>query len=777
MLKMNLPVIVLSNLVLLPNNDLKLEFEDELSKSIIDSAELFNDGNLLVVSKKNPLEETINVEELPKYGVIAKITHRIELPNNNTRVIITGIARAYVYEYLDGTHQGNIIESIISKVPHTNIEKKQEEILINKLIKEINIYINELPYVSNSILSQIKDIKSLDKITDIVAPYIESDNSKLIKFLNTVNSIERLELIINKINEELENFKIEKELESKVKRNFDESQREFLLREKLKVIKQELGDISIKEDSNDELKEKIEKLDAPTKIKNRLETELRRYESLSNTSPEVNVVRNYIDWLLELPWKEETIDNDDLDDVKEKLDKSHDGLEKVKRRIIEYLAVKQMTNSLRSPIICLVGPPGVGKTSLAFSIAASMGRKFVKISVGGVNDEAEIIGHRRAYLGSSPGRIIQAMKKAGSINPVFLIDEIDKMTKDYKGDPASVLLEILDPEQNKFFSDNYIEEEYDLSKVMFITTANYIENIPEALRDRLEIVELSGYTEYEKLSIARTHLIPKIAQEHGINKDGLVFKDEAIFKIIRSYTKESGVRELERQIASIVRKIMTNMVMKRNIVNKYIIDEKKVKQYLGEEKYFFNKKGENDLIGIVNGLSYTYYDGDVLPIEVTYFKGSGNLILTGNLGEVMKESAQISLDYIKSNYKRFGIDYDILINNDIHIHVPEGAIKKEGPSAGIALTTALISAFTNKRVSRDIAMTGEITLRGNVLPIGGLKEKIIGAHRLGIKQIIIPEDNKKDLEEIPIKVKEDIKIITVKNYEQVYNILNIKEKK
>lgn len=777
MLKMNLPVIVLSNLVLLPNNDLKLEFEDELSKSIIDSAELFNDGNLLVVSKKNPLEETINVEELSKYGVIAKITHRIELPNNNTRVIITGIARAYVYEYLDGTHQGNIIESIISKVPHTNIEKKQEEILINKLIKEINIYINELPYVSNSILSQIKGINSLDKITDIVAPYIESDNSKLIKFLNTVNSIERLELIINKINEELENFKIEKELESKVKRNFDESQREFLLREKLKVIKQELGDISIKEDSNDELKEKIEKLDAPTKIKNRLETELRRYESLSNTSPEVNVVRNYIDWLLELPWKEETIDNDDLDDVKEKLDKSHDGLEKVKRRIIEYLAVKQMTNSLRSPIICLVGPPGVGKTSLAFSIAASMGRKFVKISVGGVNDEAEIIGHRRAYLGSSPGRIIQAMKKAGSINPVFLIDEIDKMTKDYKGDPASVLLEILDPEQNKFFSDNYIEEEYDLSKVMFITTANYIENIPEALRDRLEIVELSGYTEYEKLSIARTHLIPKIAQEHGINKDGLVFKDEAIFKIIRSYTKESGVRELERQIASIVRKIMTNMVMKRNIVNKYIIDEKKVKQYLGEEKYFFNKKRENDLIGIVNGLSYTYYGGDVLPIEVTYFKGSGNLILTGNLGEVMKESAQISLDYIKSNYKRFGIDYDILINNDIHIHVPEGAIKKEGPSAGIALTTALISAFTNKRISRDIAMTGEITLRGNVLPIGGLKEKIIGAHRSGIKQIIIPEDNKKDLEEIPIKVKEDIKIITVRNYEQVYNILNIKEKK
>lgn len=777
MLKINLPVIVLRGIVLLPNNDLKLEFEDEQSKNIIDSAEMFNDGNLLIVSKMNPLEETIDVKELPKYGVIAKITHRIELPNNNTRVIITGISRAYVYEYLDGTRQGNIIESIISKIPPTNIDKKQEEILIKKLLRELNNCIEELPYIGNSILSQIKNVNSLDKITDIVAPYIESDNKKLNIYVNTPNSIERLELILSTMYEEIDNFKIEKELENKVRKNLDENQKEFFLREKLKIIKQELGDISLKEDSNDELRDKIKNLVAPIKIKTRLENELRRYESMSSTSPEINVVRNYIDWLLDLPWKNETIDNDDLDDVREKLDKSHDGLEKVKERIIEYLAVKQMTNSLRSPIICLVGPPGVGKTSLAFSIAASMGRKFVKISVGGVNDEAEIIGHRRAYLGSSPGRIIQAMKKAGSINPVFLIDEIDKMTKDFKGDPASVLLEILDPEQNKYFSDNYIEEEYDLSKVMFITTANYVENIPEALRDRLEIVELTGYTEYEKLSIAKTHLIPKIATEHGLNKEGLVFKDEAILKIVRNYTKESGVRELERQIASIVRKIMTTMVTKRIMVNKYIIDEKKVKMYLGEEKYLFNKKNSISSSGIVNGLSYTYYGGDILPIEVTYFKGNGNLILTGSLGEVMKESAQIALDYIKSNYKKFNIKYENLIENDIHIHVPEGAIKKEGPSAGVALTTALISIFTNMKVSRNIAMTGEITLRGNILPIGGLKEKFIGAHRSNIKTIIIPEDNKKDLDELPKRIIEDINIVAVKNYEEVYEYLNNLEKK
>ena len=771
MLKFNLPVIVLRGIVLLPNNDIKLEFSDEKSKNIIDSAELFNDGNLLVVSKLNPLEESLNIDELPRYGVIAKISHRIELPNDNTRVLLTGITRAYVHEYLSGNHKGDIIESIISQMPSSQLDRKYEQALIDKLVLEMKNYTKLIPYVSDSVISQISNLDSLDKITDIIVPYLDSTNEKMHEYLKEKDSSKRLEFILKDIYEQIEKFNIEKDIDSKVKQHFDENQREYILREKLKVIKQELGDISLKDDTITELKDKIDLLKSNNKVKERLNNELKRYENLPNTSPEINVVRNYIDWLLDLPWANETIDNDDLEDVKQKLDKSHDGLEKVKRRIIEYLAVKQMTNSLRAPIICLVGPPGVGKTSLAFSIAKAMGRNFVKISVGGVNDESEIVGHRRAYVGASPGRIIQAMKKAKSINPVFLIDEIDKMTKDYKGDPASVLLEILDPEQNKYFSDNYIEEEYDLSKIMFITTANYIDEIPEALRDRLEIVELSGYTELEKLSIARTHLIPKIAHQHGVNEAGLDFKDSALLKIIRNYTKESGVRELERQIASIVRKIITTMVINRVIVNKYIIDEKKVKMYLGEEKYSFNKKDKTSSIGVVNGLSYTQTGGDILPIEVTYYKGNGNLILTGSLGEVMRESAKIAYSYIKSNHKEFNIKYNDLIENDIHIHVPEGAIKKEGPSAGIALTTALISAFTKRKINKDIAMTGEITLRGNVLPIGGLKEKCIGAHRALVNTVIIPYDNKKDLEELPKSIRENVNFVTVKNYKEVFNFI------
>lgn len=583
-----------------------------------------------------------------------------------------------------------------------------------------------------------------------------------------------MEMILNDIREEEEMFEIEHKIDMKVKKTLDESQKEYLLREKLKLIKEELGDSVVKDDEVDILKNKIDTLKAPDKIKDKLYTELHKYESLSPMSPEINVVRDYMEWLLDLPWNTYTIDNDDLEDVRLKLDASHNGLEKVKTRIIEYLAVKQMTNSLRGPIICLVGPPGVGKTSLAFSIAESMNRKFVKMSVGGISDEAELIGHRRTYIGASPGRIISALKKAKSSNPVFLIDEIDKMTKNYKGDPASVLLEILDPEQNKFFSDHYIEEEYDLSKVMFIATANYIEDIPEALKDRLEIVQLSSYTEYEKIDIAEKYLIPKICKEHGVNPKGIEFKQDAIQKIIRNYTKEAGVRELERQIATIIRKIITTMVTKRIIVNRYIIDVKKLKEYLGKEKYA-DSEIKNSEVGIVNGLAYTSFGGDTLPIEVNYFEGKGNLILTGSLGNVMKESAMIALNYVKSNYKTFGLDYHKLLENDIHINVPEAAIPKDGPSAGITLTTAIISAFTGKKVNRKIAMTGEITLRGKVLEIGGLKEKSIGAHRNGIKTIFIPEENKKDLDEIPEEVKNDITFIPVKKYKEVYDSIFVKK--
>lgn len=770
MIKTNLPVILLRGIVLLPNNEIRLEFDNDLSKNIIDVSELFHDNNILVVSQTNPLEEVPDVKELPKVGVISKITHKMELPNGKTRVIIRGKMRAKIYEYLNFNKGTEVLESIVSTGENINIDKKEEEVLIRKLYRDIENYIKSVPYTSNSILSMISNVNDLSKMTDIIAPHLPINNKRLQEYLDNFDPISRTGMILEDIYNEIEMYNIEKDIELKVRKEIDNNQKEYLLREKIKVIKEELGDVAFKDDEIDKLRDKINSLNAPSKIIERLNLELKRYESLSQSSPEINVIRNYIDWLLDLPWNYITEDNNDLKKVRDILDQSHYGLDKVKTRIIEYLAVKQMSNDLRSPIICLVGPPGVGKTSLAFSIANAMNRNFVKISVGGVNDEAEIIGHRRTYLGSSPGRIIQSLKKAKSSNPVFLIDEIDKMTKDFKGDPASCLLEILDPEQNKYFSDNYIEEEYDLSKVLFIATANYIDDIPEALRDRLEIIQLSGYTEFEKLDIAKKHLIPKICKEHGLELNKISIKDNTILKIIRNYTKEAGVRELERQLASIVRKIVAEIIVDKKDDEQYQINNKNIELYLGKPKYHFNLLLATK-VGVVNGLAYTYFGGDTLPIEVNYYQGNGNLVLTGSLGDVMKESAHIALSYIKSNYQDFHIDYDKLVKNDIHIHVPEGAIPKDGPSAGITLATALISAFTDKKIPATLAMTGEITLRGNVLPIGGLKEKSIGAHRNGIKKIIIPYDNLSDLDEIPKEIKSSIEYIPVKHYKEVIKVI------
>lgn len=770
--KTNLPVIVLRGIILLPNNEIRLEFDNDESKNIIDVSELFHDNNILVVSIANAIEETLDYKKLPKHGVIAKIGHKMELPNGKVRVILTGKYRADVLEYINMNKKEYNLESIVSKIDPVKLEEVQEKTLIKKLYKEVENYVNLIPYVSNSILSLISACKKLDKMTDIIETHLEVNNERLVEYLEENNSLKRLEMIINDIYQEEEIFKIEKEVDLKVKRTIDDTQKEFLLREKIKAIKEELGDITLKDDEETILREKIDKLNAPNKIKDRLHEELRRYESLSQTSPELNVVRNYIDWLLQLPWNNKKNEEKDLLKIKNSLDETHEGLEEIKVRIIEYLACKQRNKDLKSPIICLVGPPGVGKTSLAYSISKAINKDFAKISVGGINDEAELIGHRKTYLGASPGRIIQGLKKAKSSNPVFLIDEIDKMTKDYKGDPASILLEILDPEQNKYFSDNFIEEEVDLSDVMFITTANDINSIPEPLKDRLEIINLSSYTEYEKLEIFKHHLLPKICNNYKINKSGIDISDNTILKIIRNYTKEAGVRELERQLDKIIRKIVTDIVTKKIIINKIIIKE--LKQYLGNEKYIDLKPKNND-IGIVNGLAYTKFGGDVLPIETTIFKGSGKLILTGSLGDVMKESATIAIDYIKANYKKYNVDYETIINNDIHIHVPEGAIPKEGPSAGIALTSSLLSTLLNKKISNKIAMTGEITLTGKVLPIGGLKEKVIGAYKNNIKKIIIPKDNINDLDEINDNIKSKIQFILVNNYEEVWN--NIKDVK
>ena len=769
-MKKDLTVILLKGIILLPNNELKFEIDGETSRNIIDIAEMFHNNKILVVSQFNPLEEAPKISELPKIGVIAKITHKMELPNGKIRMILKAQTRARIYEYLNSKIDSGILEAIISELEPNEIDESENELLIKKLTKEIENYIRKVPYMSNSFVNEMNNCKSLDKMTDIIAPNLPIEFSRLVMYLTEISSVVRMEMILEDIYKEIEMVNIENELDMKVRLELEQNQREYLLKEKIKHMKEELGEAPLKETELDEIKDKISKLELTPSMKQKVEKEIRKYETLPITSPELSMCKSYIDWIIDLPWNNFTKDNDDLKKARNILDESHFGLEEVKLRIIEYLAVKQTTNSLKGPIICLVGPPGVGKTSLASSIAKAVNRNFVKISVGGIHDEAEIRGHRKTYLGANPGRIITGMKKAKSSNPVFLIDEIDKITADIKGDPASALLEVLDPSQNKNFSDNFIEEDYDLSNVMFVATANHVENIPEALKDRLEIVELSGYTELEKIDIAKKYLIPKICEEHGIVKQSIFFEEDAIIEIIRSYTREAGVRELERQISKIVRKIVTSIVTTKIKVGKLNITKDNLNKYLGLPKYHLISNNEN-VVGVVNGLAYTNYGGDTIQIEVNHYKGTGKLELTGSLGEVMKESASIALSYIKANYDKFNINYDEIINSDIHIHVPEGAVPKDGPSAGLALTTALISSFTNLKVSSKIAMTGEITLRGLALPIGGLKEKSIGAKRKDIETVFIPFGNIGDLEIIPDEIKNKITFIPIKDYIEIYNYL------
>lgn len=764
MTKTSLPVLLIRNMVLFPWSEIRLEFDSDNDKKVISLAESFYENNIVIVNPKDLLEIDPDISELPKIGVLATIKMKIDMPNGKTRIILSGINRVYVHAY---TKDDNLFEAMVSDTEEDELDIKEELAYSRALNKHIEVYVKEVPYMSNSVLGQIAGITSISRLTDIIALFLPTTFERKKEYIEEVSSTSRVKMILDDINRDIEVMKLEEEIEREVTKKMDESQKEYVLREKIKAIKEELGDINDKDTDIDLLKDKIRKLNCPKKIREKLEYEISRYEMCSSLSPEVGIIRNYIDWLINLPWDNFTKDETNLVKVKKYLDSTHSGLDKAKERIIEYLAVKQKTNNLKSPILCFVGPPGVGKTTLAKSIAKSIGRETTKISVGGINDEAEIVGHRRTYLGANPGLIIQGMKKAGTTNPVFIIDEIDKMTKDIKGDPASSLLEVLDPEQNNKFIDLFIEEEFDLSNVMFITTANYIEQIPNELRDRLEIIELYSYTEYEKLDIAKKHLIPKEITEHGLTSKNVRFTDDAILTIIRGYTKEAGVRELDRVIATIIRKIVKDIVM-NNTKSNCIINNGNIKKYLGNKKYLDNNDKELLSAGVVNGLAYTPYGGDLLQVEVTYFSGTGNLVLTGSLGDVMKESATIALSYIKANAKTFKLDDKIFRENDFHIHVPEGAIPKEGPSAGVTLTTAILSSLLNKKVSSNVAMTGEVTLTGKVLPIGGLKEKSIAAFRSGIERVFIPKENEPDLEEIPKEIKNKIDFILVDDYIQIF---------
>lgn len=764
MTKTSLPVLLIRNMVLFPWSEIRLEFDSDNDKKVISLAESFYENNIVIVNPKDLLEIDPDISELPKIGVLATIKMKIDMPNGKTRIILSGINRVYVHAY---TKDDNLFEAMVSDTEEDELDIKEELAYSRALNKHIEVYVKEVPYMSNSVLGQIAGITSISRLTDIIALFLPTTFERKKEYIEEVSSTSRVKMILDDINRDIEVMKLEEEIEREVTKKMDESQKEYVLREKIKAIKEELGDINDKDTDIDLLKDKIRKLNCPKKVREKLEYEISRYEMCSSLSPEVGIIRNYIDWLINLPWDNFTKDETNLVKVKKYLDSTHSGLDKAKERIIEYLAVKQKTNNLKSPILCFVGPPGVGKTTLAKSIAKSIGRETTKISVGGINDEAEIVGHRRTYLGANPGLIIQGMKKAGTTNPVFIIDEIDKMTKDIKGDPASSLLEVLDPEQNNKFIDLFIEEEFDLSNVMFITTANYIEQIPNELRDRLEIIELYSYTEYEKLDIAKKHLIPKEIIEHGLTSKNVRFTDDAILTIIRGYTKEAGVRELDRVIATVIRKIVKDIVM-NNTKSNCIINNGNIKKYLGNKKYLDNNDKELLSAGVVNGLAYTPYGGDLLQVEVTYFSGTGNLVLTGSLGDVMKESATIALSYIKANAKTFKLDDKIFRENDFHIHVPEGAIPKEGPSAGVTLTTAILSSLLNKKVSSNVAMTGEVTLTGKVLPIGGLKEKSIAAFRSGIERVFIPKENEPDLEEIPKEIKNKIDFILVDDYIQIF---------
>lgn len=773
--KTKLPVLVLKNIILFPHSEIRLELENDKDKELISLADSYYNKHILIIHPNNELEASIDKTSFPRIGIIGYINMKLDLPNNKTRIVIRGLNRVKVLSYT--SEVDGIKVSYFEDIKTPKLSNVEEMAYSRSLIKQTEYYIEHCPTASNSILSDILGVNDIDKITDILTMFIPGTYQRKLEYLNETSPTTRVMMLLDDINMEISVTELEQEIEDKISFELEKTQRDYILNEKIKIMKEELGEGYDKDRETTKLKERLKNSNIPISIKKRLELEIKRYESIPAMSSEIGMVRNYIDTLFSLPWNIYTKDNENLDDAMEKLNKTHYGLEEAKERVIEYLALNQMTKGVNNPIICLVGPPGVGKTTFAKSIASAINRKYTKISVGGISDEADIVGHRRAYIGSSPGKIIEGLKKAGSSNPVFVIDEVDKMTKDIKGDPASSLLEVLDKDQNKYFCDNYIEEEYDLSKVMFILTANYIDQIPIELLDRLEIIEISSYTENEKFNICKNYIIPNGIKSHGLEDANIEFTDDAISKIIKNYTKEAGVRELERKIHTILRKIVKEIIIdKKESLN--IIDESIVIKYLGNEKYPDSKNNKyKSEIGIVNAMSYTIYGGDILKIEVDFYKGNGNIVATGSLGEVFIESTKIALSYIKSNYKKFGINYETLENSDIHIHVPEGAIKKDGPSAGIAITTAIISAFTNLKIKNNISMTGEITLRGEVLPVGGLKEKVIGAKKAGVDKIILPSSNKKDIEELDKEIINNLKFIYVDNYLQVFENLTYLNKK
>lgn len=767
MIKSNLPVILLKKLVLLPGEEVRVEIKSDISKKVTEISKLYHDSEVLIVCPLNLLEEKPDTSDLPRIGVVGKINSVIDLPNGNKRVIITGLYRVKIISYVNYSNEEDILDSII-----TNIETSESEIewvaYQRKLQTELELYINKNPFVGNSIMSEVKQGINLDKLTDIIANFLPLSFEKKLNLMLDSSPISRCKILIKELAVESAVIDLESHIESEIKKGLDDTQKEFILKEKLKVIKNELGETNTKEEDILNYRNLVNSPKYPERIRNKLLSEIERYNATSEMSPDAGIIRNYIEYLLNVPWYTETRDERDLIKIEKKLNDTHYGMKKAKERVIEYIAVKSITDEVSSPIICLVGPPGVGKTTFAESISKALDRNFVKISLGGMSDSAELVGHRRAYIGSNPGKIVTSLIKCGSNNPVFLLDEVDKLKKDYKGDPASTLLDILDVSQNKRFVDNYIDEEIDLSKILFILTANDISNIPPALLDRLEIIDLTGYTDNEKLLISENYIIPSALKKHGLKNTIIKFETEAIKKIINEYTNESGVRELERDINKIIRKVITEHIKSSRKIVSVRIKENDIPHYLEQELYKESKYKEIIHPGVVTAVACSSIGGVSIYIECTSFKGTGKYTFTGSLGSITKESIEIALSYIKSNAKRFDIDEDFFLNNDFHINFTEGAINKDGPSAGISIVTAILSHIKGVIISDKISLTGEITLNGDILKIGGLKEKTIACKRQNIEKLFIPKDNLNDIEWLEKDLKNDIEFIPVSNYLEIY---------
>ena len=758
-----LPLLSLRGLTIFPYMMLHFDVGRPKSIAALEAAMVNNQEIFLVTQKDAKLEEPKS-EDVFQVGTISKIKQLLKLPGDTVRVLIDGLERGRILEF---TKEDPYYEVEVATPPKYESKEVdlQLEALSRKVLSVFEDYVKLGNKVSPETLLTVDNPGDPVRLADIIAANTLVKTPDKQKILEAFHPVKRLEILDDMLIREIEILKIENQIDSRVKKQVDKVQKEYYLREQMKAIQKELGESEGLSGEIEEYEGKIEKAGLPGEAHEKASRELSRLAKMGPGSAEGSVIRTYLDWILDLPWNTETEDNLDLRNAARILDEDHYGLENVKERVVEYLAVRQLTKSMKGPILCFVGPPGVGKTSIARSIARALNRKFVRMSVGGVRDEAEIRGHRRTYVGAIPGRILASIRQAGSRNPVFLLDEIDKMGNDFRGDPASALLEVLDGEQNNTFRDHYLELPFDLSGAMFLTTANTLETVPRPLLDRMEVISVSGYTEEEKRNIASGYLIPKQMKEHGIPKNGIRMSNQTIQDIIRSYTRESGVRGLERQIATICRKTARKLVESKGASVR--ISESNLHKYLGVPRFHYDKVPSQNEAGVVTGLAWTSVGGETLSIEVLPMSGTGRLVLTGQLGDVMKESAQAGFSYIRSRAKEFGLRDDFHENTDIHIHIPEGAIPKDGPSAGITMTTAVLSALTEIPVKSDVAMTGEITLRGRILPIGGLKEKLLAAHRAGIRKVLIPRENEEDLEDIPDNVKRKVEIVPVDSMDDV----------